>query len=84
MTCQDQIDTIEVETLTETGGPMDQFLLRSVSQALPSSGVIELKMEDYDMDDLAGEIARTLAACQDLTEEATQTGNDGGDIAVAR
>ena len=63
---------------------MEQFSLTSASQALPASGVIELKMEDYDMDDLAGEIARTLAACQDLTEEATQTGNDGGDIAVAR
>jgi hypothetical protein len=30
--------------------------------------VVELKMDEYNMDDLAGEIARTLAACQFLAD----------------
>jgi hypothetical protein len=29
---------------------------------------VELKMDEYNMDDLAGEIARTLAACQFLAD----------------
>jgi len=33
-----------------------------------STGTIEVSVDDYDMNDLDGEIARTLAACEGLCD----------------
>ncbi len=63
---------------------MDRIALRGNATNRHLAGMVELKMDEYDMDDLAGEIARTLAACQDLAEDDTLTGNDGGEIATTR
>ena len=63
---------------------MERITIDSMRQARGGLGVVELKMDEYNMDDLAGEIARTLAACQDLAEDNPLTGNDGGEAALAR
>jgi len=63
---------------------MNRTLVGLPPKARTGLGVVELKLDEYDMDDLAGEIARALAACHDLTEESQSTGNDGGEIAQAR
>lgn len=52
------------------------------ARARTGLGVVELQMDEYNMDDLAGEIARTLAACKDLTQVDTLTENDGGKAAL--
>jgi len=33
-----------------------------------STGTVEVSVDDYDMNDLDGEIARTLAACEGLCD----------------
>jgi hypothetical protein len=63
---------------------MNRIPLGRTQQLGGTHGVVDLAMDDYDMDDLAGEIARTLAACQDLADDTSLTGNDGGEIAAAR
>ena len=63
---------------------MDRIRLNAMAAGRNGLGVVELQMDEYNMDDLAGEIARTLAECQDLAEEPVLTGNDGGDAAAAR
>jgi hypothetical protein len=39
-----------------------------------SSGTVEISVDEYDMNDLDGEIARTLAACEGLCD--TMSGLD--------
>ena len=63
---------------------MERIAIDSMHQARGGLGVVELQMDEYNMDDLAGEIARTLAQCQDLAKDNTLTGNDGGEAALAR
>ena len=63
---------------------MSRIGLERVAAAGNVLGVVELKMDEYNMDDLAGEIARTLADCQNLAEDTALTGNDGGEAAAAR
>jgi len=63
---------------------MNRITLNHASQSRSGLGVVELQMDEYNMDDLAGEIARALAACQEIADESVLTGNDGGDVAVSR
>jgi len=39
-----------------------------------SSGTVEISVDEYDMNDLDGEIARTLTACEELCD--TMSGLD--------
>jgi hypothetical protein len=61
---------------------MTRISLDPAVHARTGLGVVELQMDEYNLDDLAGEIARTLAACQDLAQDDPLTGNDGGETAL--
>jgi len=41
-----------------------------------STGTVELPVDEYELNDLDGEIVRTLAACEDLCD--TMSGLDHG------
>jgi len=69
LTCQHLPTILVVASPLDRGDDMNGMETNHRNPPARRGAVIELSMDDYDLDDLAGEIARTLEACQTLTDE---------------